>query len=173
LLFFFAKISDNFLHQVPVVVIFTKFDAIEDICYGKLRGQGKSHDEASLQLPELANKIFQQEYLPHILDAAFPPKTYICVAGNVLYSYRVSKFSWIVGLDKEENQCSELSEKTADILDDNVLINLFVSTQKNNLDLCIKKGIRLVFYLFFILKYLLRTYRNIWKYGSYLLFFER
>ena len=51
-------------------------------------------------------------------------------------------------MDKEENQCSELSEKTADILDNDVLVNLFVSTQKNNLDLCITRGIRLVLFLF-------------------------
>ena len=50
----------------------------------------------------------------------------------------------MLGLDKEENQCSELSEKTMDILDNDVLVNLFVSTQQNNLDLCIESGIRLV-----------------------------
>jgi len=44
-------------------------------------------------------------------------------------------------MNKEENQCSELSEKTMDVLDNDILVNLFVSTQKNNLDLCIKKGI--------------------------------
>ena len=45
-------------------------------------------------------------------------------------------------MNKEENQCSELSEKTIDILDNDMLVNLFVSTQKNNLNLCIKKGIK-------------------------------
>jgi hypothetical protein len=49
----------------------------------------------------------------------------------------------MLGLDKEENQCFELSKKTMDILDNDILVNLFVSTQKNNLDLCIEKGIRL------------------------------
>jgi hypothetical protein len=51
-------------------------------------------------------------------------------------------FSQILGLDKEENQCSNLSEKTMGILDNDVLVNLFVSTQKNNLDLCIEQGIK-------------------------------
>jgi len=50
----------------------------------------------------------------------------------------------MLGLDKEENECSELSDKTMDILDNDVLVNLFVSTQKNNLDLCIENSIRLV-----------------------------
>jgi len=48
-------------------------------------------------------------------------------------------------MNKQENHCSELSEETMNILDNNVLINLFVSTQMNNLDLCIKGGIQLVF----------------------------
>jgi hypothetical protein len=52
----------------------------------------------------------------------------------------------VLGLDKEENQCSELSKKTMDILDNDILVNLFVSTQKNNLNLCIEKGIRLVIF---------------------------
>jgi hypothetical protein len=45
-------------------------------------------------------------------------------------------------MNKEGSQCSELSEKTMDILDNDVLIKLFVSTQQNNLDLCIKKSIK-------------------------------
>ena len=57
------------------------------------------------------------------------------------YSYRLLKFSWILGLDKEESQCSALSEATINILDNDILVNLFVSTQKNNLDLCIERGI--------------------------------
>jgi len=56
-------------------------------------------------------------------------------------------------MHKQENQCSELSEKTMNILDNNVLVNLFVSTQMNNLDLCIKKSIRLVFNWFSFKKY--------------------
>ena len=50
----------------------------------------------------------------------------------------------MVGLDKEKNQCSELSAKTMEILDNNALVTLFVSTQNNNLDLCIERGIKLV-----------------------------
>ena len=55
----------------------------------------------------------------------------------------------ILEMNKEENQCSELSEKTADILNNDVLVNLFVSTQKNNLDLCIERAIKLVLNSFY------------------------
>jgi len=105
-----------------------------------------NHQEAKSAMPELANKIFQDEYLPRVLDTEFPPKTYVCLAGNILCCFRFLKFSQKLGLDKEENLCSELSEKTTDILDNDVLVNLFVSTQKNNLDLCTKKSIEWVFH---------------------------
>ncbi len=139
---------------MPVVLIFTKFDALELKCYSKLLEQGKSHEEAIVQVPELADKTFQKEYLPRVLGAQFPPKTYVCLAGDVSYSSGFLKFSQILDMNKEENQCAELSEKTMDILDNDVLVNLFVSTQKNNLDLCIEKSIKLVSYLFLLVKYL-------------------
>ena len=76
----------------------------------------------------------------------------------------------VLEMDKEQNQCSELSEKTMHILDNDVLVNLFVSTQKNNLDLCIEKGIRLVFIYTYI--YRLKTHRSIWANGADLLFLK-
>ena len=127
---------------MPVVLVFTKFDALVEKCYHKLRLQGKKHHEAKAGMHEFANKIFQEEYLSRVLATGFPPKAHICLAGNILFSYIFLKFSYISERNKEENQCSELAEKTMDILDNNVLVNLFVSTQKNNLDLCIKKSIK-------------------------------
>ena len=69
------------------MLIFTKFDALEVKCYSKLREQGKNHEKASIQVPELANKTLHEEYLPRVLGAEFPPKTYVCLAGNMLHSY--------------------------------------------------------------------------------------
>ena len=67
-------------------------------------------------------------------------------------------------MNKEENKCPELSEKTMDILDNDVLVNLFVSTQRNNLDLCIKKGIEYFISLTSKIS-TLNIYRNIWIIG--------
>ena len=39
------------------------------------------------------------------------------------------------------NDCLELTEKTADAIDDASLRDLFVSTQMNNLELCGKAGV--------------------------------
>ena len=45
-------------------------------------------------------------------------------------------------MDMPENNCPELIEKTADAIDDASLRELFVSTQKNNLELCAKEGVK-------------------------------
>ena len=78
---------------MPVVLIFTKFDALEHKCYTKLRNQGIDHQEAKSAVPELAKKIFQNEYLSRVLDTEFPPKGYVCLAGNILYFYKLFEFS--------------------------------------------------------------------------------
>ena len=45
-------------------------------------------------------------------------------------------------MDMPENDCPELTEKTAVAIDNASLQELFVSTQKNNLDLCGKEGVK-------------------------------
>lgn len=45
-------------------------------------------------------------------------------------------------MQKEDNRCPELAEKTAEALDNEALKGLFISTQMNNLDLCIKYGVK-------------------------------
>ena len=45
-------------------------------------------------------------------------------------------------MDIPENDCPELSEKTANAIDDSSLQELFVSTQMNNLDLCVRSGLQ-------------------------------
>jgi hypothetical protein len=45
-------------------------------------------------------------------------------------------------MDMPENDCPELTEKTADVIDNASLRELFVSTQMNNLNLCGKYGVK-------------------------------
>ena len=45
-------------------------------------------------------------------------------------------------MDLPENNCPELTEKTADAIDDDSLHQLFVSTQMNNLDICVKSALQ-------------------------------
>ena len=41
-------------------------------------------------------------------------------------------------MDIPENNCAELTAKTADAVTETSMRQLFVSTQRNNLDLCVK-----------------------------------
>jgi hypothetical protein len=45
-------------------------------------------------------------------------------------------------MDIPENNCPELTKITADAIDDESLQELFVSTQMNNLGLCVKYGLK-------------------------------
>jgi hypothetical protein len=44
-------------------------------------------------------------------------------------------------MDIPENNCPQLTEKTADAIDDIVLKELFISTQRNNLGLSVKSAL--------------------------------
>ena len=44
-------------------------------------------------------------------------------------------------MDMPGNDCPELTEKTANAIDDTSLRELFVSTQMNNMDLCCRAAI--------------------------------
>ena len=41
-----------------------------------------------------------------------------------------------------EKNCAELTLQTADVIDDDGIHQLFVSTQMNNLDLCVQSALR-------------------------------
>jgi hypothetical protein len=45
-------------------------------------------------------------------------------------------------MDLQEKNCAELTQKTADAIDDSSMHQLFVSTQRNDLDLCVKSALQ-------------------------------
>jgi hypothetical protein len=45
-------------------------------------------------------------------------------------------------MDLQEKNCTELTQQTADAIDHDSIHQLFVSTQMNNLDLCVKSALR-------------------------------
>ncbi len=45
-------------------------------------------------------------------------------------------------MDLDEKDCPELTEETANALVDDIIKELFVSTQMNNLDLCVKTALQ-------------------------------
>ena len=49
---------------------------------------------------------------------------------------------FFIDMDLQEKNCAELTQQTADAIDDDSIHQLFVSTQMNNLDLCVKSALQ-------------------------------
>ena len=45
-------------------------------------------------------------------------------------------------MHKQQRNCPELTEETANAIDDTSLQQLFISTQMNNLDLCVESALQ-------------------------------
>ncbi|KAF8336162.1 hypothetical protein F5887DRAFT_1247368 [Amanita rubescens] len=110
--------------KVPLVTIFTKFDGQIIQEYGKL--DETKHEDKWDKAKENAEATFQRVYLPKVLDTEHPPRSYVRLQD----------------MDIPESNCPELTEKTADVIDNTSLYQLFVSTQMNNLDLCVKAALK-------------------------------
>ncbi|KAF8345403.1 hypothetical protein F5887DRAFT_884954, partial [Amanita rubescens] len=112
--------------KVPLVNAFTKFDALVIQEYAKLNEEQDGSDTRWSKAEEKADIIFQEAFLSKVLNAQFPPKAYV----------------HLQDLDTPEMDCPELTEKTADAINDSSLYELFVSTQMNNLNLCVKSALK-------------------------------
>ncbi|KAN0092724.1 hypothetical protein V8E55_003508 [Tylopilus felleus] len=121
---FFSKCGTG---KVPVIVVFTKFDALHAVAFGELREQGMSIQEAVALAPEHAKEIFKRNgYYRRVQAMKFPPRNVICMGG----------------IHKEEADCSALLNCTAEALDDEMLEILFVSAQQVNLKMCVEYAVR-------------------------------
>ncbi|KAG2126203.1 hypothetical protein DEU56DRAFT_872939 [Suillus clintonianus] len=115
--------------SIPVIVLFTKFDAFYDVEFAQLRENGASREEAKELAPKLAKESFvngpQLKFLYNPEEMLRPPKCHVCLPN----------------MDKDDADCGPLIERTAGTLDDEALKQLFVSTQQTNLELCMKYAV--------------------------------
>ncbi|KAG2746347.1 hypothetical protein P692DRAFT_201867854 [Suillus brevipes Sb2] len=116
--------------SIPVIVLFTKFDALYDLAYSELKSKGASMEEAKKLAPKHAEESFakgsQLKFLYHSKDIRRPPKCHVCLPN----------------MDNDDANCGPLIERTAGTLNSEVLTQLFVSTQQTNLELCMKHAVK-------------------------------
>jgi hypothetical protein len=62
--------------------MFTKFDALEDVAYGKLIKEGIPSADAVKLTADRAVADFEREYLPLFRKLKFPPKGHVYLRGN-------------------------------------------------------------------------------------------
>ncbi|KAI9453277.1 GTP-binding protein [Boletus coccyginus] len=121
---FFSKCGTG---KVPVIAIFTKFDALHTIAFGELIEQGKGMREARDMAAKHAEEIFRRNnYCGMLQDKAFPPRSFVCMTG----------------MNEEQADCAALISSTAEALNDEMLEMLLVSAQQINLEICIKYAIK-------------------------------
>ncbi|KAG2366996.1 hypothetical protein BDR07DRAFT_1479542 [Suillus spraguei] len=127
----FTAGEDKFFSQcdtgrIPVIILFTKFDAFYDVAYGELKSKGKSIKDARALAPTHAEESFANgPQLKFLKGVRWPPKCHVCLPN----------------MDKDDADCGPLIERTAGTLDSDVLQQLFVSTQQINLELCMKYAV--------------------------------
>ncbi|KAF8703648.1 hypothetical protein AX14_014171, partial [Amanita brunnescens Koide BX004] len=111
--------------KVPLVVIFTKFDA-QIIQESVKLNSWENYQDKWAKAREVADITFQSIYLARVLSTQHPPKAYV----------------QLEDMHKNDTNCPELTQETANAIDDASLHELFVSTQTNNLDLCVKSALQ-------------------------------
>jgi hypothetical protein len=75
--------TDYAVASVPVIAVFTKFDALWDDAYGQLKRSGLTRRECSNRAPELAREILADAKIwDRLRKAQYPPKDCVCVAGE-------------------------------------------------------------------------------------------
>ncbi|KAG1888568.1 hypothetical protein F4604DRAFT_1889510 [Suillus subluteus] len=105
--------------SVPVIVLFTKFDALYDDEFAELISQGVSRKDAEVLVPQHAKEAFANGPQLKLL-------CHICLPD----------------MDKDNADCTPLIERTAETLDDDTLQQLFVSTQRTTLEVCMRYAIK-------------------------------
>ncbi|KAG2122162.1 GTP-binding protein [Suillus cothurnatus] len=115
--------------SIPVIVLFTKFDALYDDEFAELISKGVSRKDAEALAPQHAKEAFangpQLKLLYNRKGNQRPPRCHICLPD----------------MDKDGADCGPLIERTAEILNGDTLKQLFVSTQRTTLELCMRYAV--------------------------------
>ncbi|KAG8940818.1 hypothetical protein FRC03_005076 [Tulasnella sp. 419] len=112
--------------DVPVIVVFTKWDGQVLHSFSDLKQQGRGLLEAMGEAPQHAMGIFKEHYLPVITNVSHPPAAYVLLGS----------------MHKEEASCSELTERTASAMSNGILSKLFISVQETNIQISMRSAIR-------------------------------
>ena len=82
--------SNMFSAEVPVIALFTKFDALDDKAYDVLEKEGVSWEESKKQAPIRAVADFEKVHLGSLYGRKYPPKAHIYLRGMILLLSRAS-----------------------------------------------------------------------------------
>ncbi|KAG2041351.1 hypothetical protein BDR03DRAFT_717765 [Suillus americanus] len=113
--------------HVPVIAVFTKFEALRPVAYGEIKKQlkGLSTEERSQRIAQRVEEVFTNTGVwDRLCDPAnrARPKSYVRLEN----------------MNKPNTSCNSLLERTTLALDNEELRLCLISTQQSNMELCIK-----------------------------------
>jgi hypothetical protein len=115
--------------NIPIVVLFTKFDALGPVALGKLAPADRQlpGQERLLKAKALIEGIFNRaDVWGRLSKMMYPPTSHVRIGG----------------MHRSNEGCNSLLENTAAVLSDETLQMLFVSAQEANIALCITYATR-------------------------------
>ena len=133
--------------SVPVVVLFTKFDALRPLAMAKMT-------PADLKLPlrerlskakPLTEEVFGEANIwGRLCKMTYPPKSSIRIERESHVSLYLPDYiiHYKLGMHKSNEGSNKLLEVTAAVLSEETLQMLLVSAQETNLALCVKYATR-------------------------------
>jgi len=76
-------VANNAFLPVPVIAVFTKFDALWDDAYEQLKDSGLSRSESKRKAPEFAKTMFAKARIwDRLCENQYPPKGHVYLAGE-------------------------------------------------------------------------------------------
>jgi len=126
---------------VPVLVLLTKLDTLVSNAYNELKNKGYSKERARELRSEYAQQMLvrlQVQIESELGGFQFPPKIYVQLTSKYGLLKIAARVLMFADMHKNNANCGPLLEMTATALNDVALQLLLVSTQQNNLHLCIK-----------------------------------
>ncbi|KAG2141380.1 uncharacterized protein EDB93DRAFT_630607 [Suillus bovinus] len=119
--------------NVPVIAVFTKFEALRPIAFGELKKQlkGASGEERSKRITQRVEELFTDT---GVWDRLCDPENRACPKSYVR----------LQNMNRPDTNCNNLLESTTLALDNEELRLCLMSTQQSNLELCIKCAVTIL-----------------------------
>ncbi|KXN80862.1 hypothetical protein AN958_07084 [Leucoagaricus sp. SymC.cos] len=106
--------------NVPLIAVFTKYDQFKDDIEIRLEDDGVANWKT--EAPTEAERVFQEEYLGKLGETP--------------------QFVRLESMHEAGKRCTELLEKTANALSDDVVAVMLLAVQRGNLELSVKRAVK-------------------------------
>ena len=129
---------------VPVVVLFTKWDALVSQAFQPEDLLLPLEDQLMRQRKHAEERFSKRNVWGDLCKMKFPPKGFVKLEGLYIVCFHISSIISIIlpDMDTSDRGCNILLEQTAAALNDQSLQILLITAQEMNIMLCIEYAVR-------------------------------